>query len=70
MSHEATITVACTAIPSGWRCAVDVDDDDGRTAGRHEVTVARAGAVRLAAACGTADDERLVLRGTRLPARP
>ncbi len=58
MSHEATITVACIATPSGWRC--DVDVDDGRSSGRHDVTVATADAVRLAAARGTADVERLV----------
>jgi hypothetical protein len=58
VSHERRIQVACEATPSGWRCAVDVDD--GRTAGRHEVIVAADDAERLAVARGQADVERLV----------
>lgn len=58
MSHEATIAVACAATPGGWHCTVDVDD--GRTAGRHQVTVAAEDAERLAVARATPDVERLV----------
>jgi hypothetical protein len=58
MSHEARIQVACSAVPAGWECAVDVDD--GRSVGRHVVTVAPSDAERLAVARGLADVERLV----------
>lgn len=58
MSHETTILVTCEEIPSGWRCSVDVAD--GRSSGRHTVTVAHEDAERLAVARGQADAERLV----------
>jgi hypothetical protein len=53
-----TIDVRCSAITDGWRC--DADVDDGRTSGRHAVTVATADAERLALAGEQADVERLV----------
>jgi hypothetical protein len=54
-----TIEVRCaTAGTEGWRCEVDVDD--GRTSGRHLVSVATGDAERLAVARETVDVERLV----------
>ena len=53
-----TISVRCQPATDGWRCVADVDD--GRTAGRHAVTVATDDADRLAAAHDTAAVERLV----------
>ena len=53
-----TIEVRCEPAADGWRCTADVDD--GRTAGRHEVTVAADDADRLAAAHDTRAVERLV----------
>ncbi|MFP5343483.1 MAG: hypothetical protein ACLGIJ_11250 [Candidatus Limnocylindria bacterium] len=58
MAHDASIDVRCEPTADGWRCIVEVDDR--RTAGRHEVTVSSDDAVRLSAARGSADVERLV----------
>ena len=52
------IDVGCAPAPTGWRCAVTVDDGRGTSA--HEVTVATDDAVDLAAAADVADVERLV----------
>jgi hypothetical protein len=52
------IDVTCAATEAGWSC--DAEVDDGRTSGRHVVTVATADAERLASARGQADVERLV----------
>ena len=52
------IEVACAPTAAGWRCEADVDD--GRTTGRHVVTVAAEDADRLAAARDLAGVERLV----------
>jgi hypothetical protein len=54
----STIEVTCRPTTGGWRC--DVAVDDGRTAGRHTVTVATDDADRLAAAHDAAAVERLV----------
>ena len=58
MSHDRVISVHCTATATDWRCIVDVDD--GVTAGRHEVTVTRDHAERLAVARDEAGVVRLV----------
>jgi hypothetical protein len=52
------IDVRCGAIPTGWRCAVAIDD--GRGSSAHEVTVAAEDATDLAAAAEGSDVERLV----------
>jgi hypothetical protein len=52
------IELTCSPTVAGWSCIADVDD--GRTSGRHVVTVATADAERLASARGQADVERLV----------
>jgi hypothetical protein len=52
------IDVRCTAIPTGWRCAVSIDD--GRGTSTHDVTVATENATDLAAAADQSDVERLV----------
>lgn len=52
------IAVTCRPTTDGWRCEADVDD--GRTNGRHVVTVTTDDADRLAAAHETAAVERLV----------
>jgi len=52
------IDVRCTAIPTGWRCAVTIDDGRGTSA--HDVTVATEDATNLAAAADQSDVERLV----------
>lgn len=52
------IRVRCEPVTDGWRCIAEVDD--GRTAGRHDVTVGRDDADRLAAAHDDAAVERLV----------
>jgi hypothetical protein len=52
------IDVRCAPIPTGWRCAVTIDDGRGRSA--HDVTVTTEDATNLAAAADAADVERLV----------
>ena len=52
------IEVRCAAIPTGWRCAVSIDD--GRGTSVHDVTVAAEDATDLAAAADQSDVERLV----------
>jgi hypothetical protein len=52
------IDARCAPSPTGWRCAVTIDD--GRGTSSHEVTVATDDAVDLAAAADAADVERLV----------
>ena len=52
------IDVRCGAIPTGWRCAVTIDDGRGTSA--HDVTVAAEDATDLAAAADETDVERLV----------
>ena len=52
------IDVGCGPSPTGWRCAVTIDD--GRGTSSHEVTVATDDAVDLAAATDAAEVERLV----------
>jgi len=52
------IDVRCAAIPTGWRCAVSIDDGRGTSA--HDVTVASEDATDLAAAADQSDVERLV----------
>ena len=52
------IDVGCAPVPTGWRCAVTVDDGRGTSA--HDVTVATDDAVDLAAAADVEDVERLV----------
>jgi hypothetical protein len=52
------IDVHCAPTPTGWRCAITVDD--GRGTSRHEVTVASHDATDLAAAADGADVQRLV----------
>lgn len=54
----STIEVSCEATEDGWRCVARVDD--GRTAGRHLVTVSIDDADRLAAAHDAWGVERLV----------
>lgn len=54
----STIEVRCEATEDGWRCVARVDD--GRTAGRHVVTVSIDDADRLAAAHDARGVERLV----------
>ena len=59
MSHgDTTVRVSCEATSAGWRCSVDAND--GATTGRHEVTVAREDAERLAVARDDAAVVRLV----------
>jgi hypothetical protein len=53
-----TITSRCQPMDGGWRC--DVDVDDGRSSGRHVVTVSEADADTLAAAHADIAVERLV----------
>ncbi len=50
----STIEVACAPTDDGWRCEARVDD--GRTAGRHVVTVRRADAARLLGGRAPVDD--------------
>jgi hypothetical protein len=52
------IDVRCAPTATGWRCAVTIDDGQGRSA--HEVTVAGHDATDLAAAADQSDAERLV----------
>lgn len=52
------IDVTCEPAPTGWHCAVAIDD--GRGTSTHHVTVAREDATNLAAAADQADAERLV----------
>jgi hypothetical protein len=52
------IDVKGAATPTGWRCAVTIDDGRGTSA--HDVTVATDDAMDLAAAADLADVERLV----------
>lgn len=52
------IDVRCAPSPTGWRCAVSIDD--GRGSSAHDVTVASEDAIDLAAAADQADVERLV----------
>ena len=52
------IHVHCTPTPTGWRCAVSIDD--GRGTSTHDVTVATEDATDLAAAADQSDVERLV----------
>jgi hypothetical protein len=52
------IEVQCTPAPTGWHCAVAIDDGHGASA--HHVTVATEDATDLAAATEGADVERLV----------
>jgi hypothetical protein len=54
----SAIDVGCAQTPTGWRCAVTIDDGRGTTA--HDVTVATEEADALAAAADAADVERLV----------
>jgi hypothetical protein len=54
------IAVRCTPSDGGWRCAVRLGEDDGPGSRDFDVTVAEEDAVRLAAARGTDDVERLV----------
>lgn len=51
------IDVRCSPTRDGWGCLVTLDGGRGS---RHDVTVTRADARRLAAARGEADVERLV----------
>jgi len=53
------IDVRCAPASEGWRCTVTLATGPARA--RHEVTVATDDAVRLAAARGQADVERLVV---------
>ena len=53
------VDVRCEAAGDGWRCIATVGT--GSAATRHDVTVAGDDAVRLAAARGAADVERLVV---------
>ena len=52
------IEARCAPTPTGWRCAVTIDD--GRGTSTHDVTVGTDDAVDLAAAADAADVERLV----------
>jgi hypothetical protein len=52
------IDVRCAATPTGWRCAVTIDDGRGTSA--HDVTVGAEDAEDLAAARDVPDVERLV----------
>jgi hypothetical protein len=52
------IDVQCTPAPTGWNCAVSIDDGHGTSA--HHVTVASEDATDLAAAADQTDVERLV----------
>ena len=52
------IVVRCVPAPTGWRCAVTIDDGRGTSA--HDVTVATDEADALAAAADVPDVERLV----------
>ena len=52
------IDVRCAATPTGWHCAVSIDDGRGTSA--HHVTVATEDATELAAAADQSDVERLV----------
>jgi hypothetical protein len=53
------VDVRCQAAGDGWRCAVTTGSGTAGT--RHDVTVAGDDAVRLAAARGAADVERLLV---------
>ena len=53
-----TIDVHCAPTPTGWRCAVAVDDGRGTT--HHEVTVATEDATDLAAVTHGPDVQRLI----------
>lgn len=57
-TRVSTIDVGCAPTPTGWRCAVTIDD--GRGATSHDVTVSAEDATDLAAAADPADVERLV----------
>lgn len=50
--------IRCAPTPTGWRCAVTIDDGRGTSA--HHVTVATEDATDLAAAADQPDVERLV----------
>ena len=52
------IDARCAPTPTGWRCAVTIDDGRGTTS--HKVTVATEDATGLAAAADQSDVERLV----------
>ena len=52
------IDARCAPTPTGWRCAVTIDDGHGTST--HDVTVATEDATDLAAATDAADVERLV----------
>ena len=52
------IDVHCAPAPTGWHCAVSIDDGRGTSA--HHVTVATEDATDLAAAADQSDVERLV----------
>ena len=54
------IAVRCTPTEAGWGCAVRLGEADGPGSRDFDVTVSDEDAVRLAAARGTADVERLV----------
>ena len=55
---ESTIESRCERTEGGWRCEVDVDD--GRSRGRHVVTVSDGDADALVAAHDAAGVARLV----------
>ena len=52
------IDARCAPTPTGWRCAVTIDDGHGTST--HDVTAATEDATDLAAAADAADVERLV----------
>jgi len=52
------IDARCAPTPTGWRCAVTIDDGHGTST--HDVTVATEDSTDLAAATDAADVERLV----------
>jgi hypothetical protein len=52
------IQVQCAPAPTGWHCAVSIDDGRGTSA--HHVTVATEDATDLAAVADQSDVERLV----------
>jgi hypothetical protein len=58
----SAIDVQCAPIPTGWRCAVTIEDGRGTSA--HDVTVTTEDATNLAAATDTQDVERLVYETT------
>ena len=54
------IAVRCAPAEGGWHCGVRLEEADGPGSRDFDVTVSDEDAVRLAAARGTADVERLV----------